>query len=218
MADNVKKNIKTLTEEEKTAILKRAEKVDPRKVASEFGTSWQAVVALVHAKDKASKEEVETVRTRRNRMKNTSEKAEKKAAASVSKPQEDLSSMPLKKSADFTMEERLAVIARAGEIGLTKAAKEAHVNKYTITGWQRILKKHANAAKTEPEAAASEVAAEAVSSENPTVVKAHAERARKDISSSSSASLEVENVILKEKVAALTAQVEKLKAALNALA
>ena len=193
----LRKSAKDFTPEEKLAILARAERIEFSRVAKEFGTTWQTVSAI---KREAKKEASKKVETEIKKV-----KAEEKPA-----PVQPTVATVNKRSRDFTAEAKIKVLQRAGEIGFSRAAREAGISRWVLMQWERkalaqnpdlkLNIKHSKRNKTIPQVQ------QPVENNQPVaVVKAND-------------NLEVENAILKEKVAALTEQLEKLRAAVSKLA
>ena len=143
------KHIKDFTDEEKAAIVARLKKIEPARVAKEFDTTWQVVVAIAKAANKT-------------------------------------------RTAAIKLKKRAEILARAEEIGVTQAAEKARISRSTIFQWR---KKAGMSLKRKSKKVV----------EKKEVKKTHS-------------SLELENAILRDKVASLTAQVEKLRAAIAKLA
>ena len=204
----VLKKVKDFSAEERAAILARLKRIEPTRVAKEFNTTWQVVVAIERAEKRGTSKK-KTTKAKAAARKNTKSKASaaregRKAAAS---------------------ERRAAILARAEEIGVTEAANEAGISKWTVFQWRKALKKAGvavaplrrrrsavskRAVKTKVKKVTPVVAADvpAVEKKKKSGVKATA----------SGMSLEYENMLLKEKVNALTEQVEKLRSAIAKLA
>ena len=207
--NNLKK-VKDFNDEEKAAIVARANKIEAARVAKEFGTTWQVVSAIQRAaKNAANKTKVSAKKTAPAKKSNT---AKTKTAP--------------KKAARSSDERRLAILKRASEIGITQAAAEAGVSKWTVFQWRKVMKK---AGYDIPKAARVHVAQTSKTSGKPaakvTAVKAKAAAPAKAASlklpaktSGVYSQLELENEMLKQQVANLSAQVEKLRAALSNLA
>jgi len=203
------KKIKDFNDEEKAAILARANKIELPRVAKEFGTTWQVVSAIQRAAKNA-----------KNAKKSKSKAAPKKAApakkAKAAKAAPKSASSSSKKAARTSDEKRLAILQRASEIGVTQAAAEAGVSKWTVFQWRKLMKK---AGHEVPKAARVR---------STTGKKAAAKAAPKNVKTAMPAmpakkngtysQLELENEMLKQQVANLTAQVEKLRAAVSQLA
>ena len=187
------KSAKDFTPEEKLAILARAERIEYSRVAKEFGTTWQTVSAIKKEATKKAEAEVKKV------------KAEEKPA-----PVQPTVATVNKRSRDFTAEAKLKVLQRAAEIGLSRAAREAGISRWVLMQWERkaiaqnpdiqLNIKHSKRAKAVPQ------------------VKQAVEVKQPVVEVRESGNLAVENAILKEKVAALTEQLEKLRAAVSKLA
>ena len=193
-----KKSAKDFTPEEKAAILARAERIEFSRVAKEFGTTWQTVSAI---RKQAKKEATQKVDTEAKKI-----KVEEKA-----KPNPQPSATGNKRSKDFTAEDKLKVLQRAAEIGLSRAAREASISRWVLMQWEKkaiaqnpdlqLNIKHSKRSKPSS-------VKQAVEPKQPVVA----------VAVKTNDNLEVENAILKEKVAALTEQLEKLRAAVANLA
>ena len=131
-----------------------------------------------------------------------------------------------KSTKDFTASERAMIIARAEEVGKFKAADEFGTSWQAIAAWMKKEGKNngeapvVKAKKTKKSAGKKKIkkvtqkkvkAAQEVSAA-PEVKKGAQEKKHKALPP------EFENFILKEKVASLTEQIEKLKAAIAELA
>lgn len=203
------KKIKDFNDEEKAAILARANKIELPRVAKEFGTTWQVVSAIQRAAKNAKN-------AKKSKVKVAAKKAApaKRAKAAKAAPKSASSS---KKAARTSDEKRLAILQRASEIGVTQAAAEAGVSKWTVFQWRKLMKKAGHevpkAARvrstTGKKAAAAKAAPKNVKAAMPSMP------AKKNGTYSQ---LELENEMLKQQVANLTAQVEKLRAAVSQLA
>ena len=99
---------------------------------------------------------------------------------------------------------RSAILARAEEVGVTQAAEEAGISKWTIFQWRKQMKKAGM-----PVTSLKKKSKKAVTKK---------EVVEQNVSTKNTSSLELENAILKDKVASLTARVEKLRAAIAKLA
>ena len=218
------KKVKDFNDEEKAAIAARAKKSELSRIAKDFGTTWQVVSAIAKA---AAKPKVKP-KTKTN--------AKPKAAAKK-KPAKKPAAAP-KKAARSNNERRLEILKRASEIGVTKAAAEAGVSKWTVFQWRKIMKKEGYVLPPVAKGRSRKNAAAAVSTPKSTAkstakTKAPASKAKaaapkvtatktapKNTAkpSGSYSSLELENQILKQKLATLTEQVEKLRAAIAKLA
>ena len=190
------KKVKDFTEEEKAAILARAEKIELPRVAKEFNTTWQVVSAIQRS------------------AKNTKNKKSK--AAKVDKVKKNAAAdKTARRSND---ERRLAILKRASEVGVVAAAAEAGVSKWTVFQWRKLMKK---AGYSVPRAAKVSKKAVAVAS-TPKPEAAEAVKTRTVTSAvnakTSYSNIEFENEMLKQKLASLNEQVAKLRAALSALA
>ena len=192
--NNNLKKVKDFNDEEKAAIVARANRIEVARVAKEFGTTWQVVSAIQRAA--------------KNAKTKTKAKVQPKKAAAA-------------RSSD---ERRLEILKRASEIGITQAAAEAGVSKWTVFQWRKVMKK---AGYDVPKAARVHTAQAAPASKGKAgVTKAVANTLKAKAPSLSLperksgvySQLEVENEMLKQQVANLSAQVEKLRAALSTLA
>ncbi|MBQ7196319.1 MAG: hypothetical protein IJS40_02805 [Synergistaceae bacterium] len=206
------KKIKDFNEEEKAAILARAKKIEAPRVAKEFNTTWQVVVAVMKQAQKA---------TKKNKTKTASPKS-KAVAKKTTKKSAKKTADKGKRSSRFSEEEKLAILKRASEIGVPAAASEAGISKWTIFQWKKVMKKagieipKSLRKKAAPAGKVRASKQEAKSDANAPKLKAAAKGTgrKTDIESS----LEFENAILRDKVATLTAQVERLRAAVAKLA
>ena len=120
----LRKSAKDFTPEEKLAILARAERIEFSRVAKEFGTTWQTVSAI---KREAKKEASKKVETEVKKV-----KAEEKPA-----PVQPTVATVNKRSRDFTAEAKIKVLQRAGEIGFSRAAREAGISRWVLMQWER---------------------------------------------------------------------------------
>ena len=203
-----KKAAKDFSLEEVQAILSRAEKVDLSRVAAEFGTTWQAVSAL----QKQAK----------NAKIKAKQKTEKPAKAPKVKKAKviPLPKSEVKKSSEFTQAEKDAILERARKEGFREVAVAVGTNWQTLAAWNKQQKENAAApaqvkVKVQPKVRA----AKPVSAPKAPAVEApKSTEILKKTKLAPSEVLEVENAILKEKLAMLTEQVEKLRAAVGSLA
>ncbi len=127
---------------------------------------------------------------------NTEKKKSQEASSpSIPKRKRRAAKNPKKPGADskFTEKEKYNIVARAEEIGYKEAANEAGINWHMIVGWSKRMK-----AKVPSKSAAKPAAK----------LSAHTENTK------SRSPLEIENAVLKEQVAELTRQIERLKAAM----
>ena len=104
------------------------------------------------------------------------------------------------------IEKRDAILARAAEIGVAKAAEEAGVSKWTIAKWRRNAKITATKANPTP-AGISTTTEKTAPIELPV---SHSEQ-------KTYTALEFENAILKEQIAAYEQQLDKLRLAMTKL-
>ena len=216
--DTGKKKVKDFTDEEKIAISARADKIELSRVAKEFNTTWQVVGAIQKAVHKEAAE--------KKQAKKQSKKAVKEPVSKKKAPKTEAASSK-SRAPKITPEEKAAILARATEIGATEAALEAGISKWTIFQWRKTMKKagqsiaplarkktSSNRAKT-PAKKATHAPEEALKMPEAPKTKVKASATAKTEFNSS---LEFENALLKEQIAALTKQNEKLRAALNQLA
>ena len=219
-----KKAAKDLTPEERVAIVQRAKEIGPAKAAEEFGTTWQAVGALLKAERKAESGEA-------------SPKKGGKKRKHASKKTDD----SLKKK--FTPEEVAAILARTDEVGAKQAAEEFGTTGYAIGGWRKAARMKAAIEASDTPAPRKErkprKAAEKkpqpepkparVKAAKPTTAEVKAPAAPKpatpakplatvEAPATRHSALELENALLKEKLASLTDQVEKLRSAISQMA
>ena len=208
------KRIKDFNDEEKAAILARAKRIEPARVAKEFNTTWQVVVAIQkQAQKPAKKTQAKASKSGKAAKKVVkTKKATKSAAAGTQKK--------TTRGSRFTEQERLEILKRASEIGATNAAAEAGISKWTVFQWKKTMKK---AGYDVPKSARGRVATS--SAKKATKSEAPAPKAKEELAAKVStkkanaySSLEFENALLKEKVATLTAQVAKLREAIAKLA
>lgn len=191
------KSAKDFTPEEKLAILARAERIEFSRVAKEFGTTWQTVSAI---KREANKEATKKAETEVKKV-----KAEEKPA-----PIQPAIVTVNKRSRDFTAEAKIKVLQRAGEIGFSRAAREAGISRWVLMQWERkALAENPNLQLNIKHVKRSQPVAQ---------VQKAIEVKQPVVEVRESGNLAVENAILKEKVAALTEQLEKLRAAVSKLA
>lgn len=210
-SDVALKKVKDFNEEEKAAILERAKELGILKVAEEFGTTWQVVSAIRRAANQSTrKAKVKPVTKRRTSAKRS------RSAKPIAK-----------KSGRATAEERLEILKRASEIGVTQAADEAGVSKWTVFQWRKLMRKagqdvpkaprvrteapKAPTAKSKSKSAITKVVAETLNSTE-TALNFPANK------SGVYSQIELENEMLKQQVANLSQQVNKLRAALSQLA
>lgn len=206
MSDEVVlKKVKDFSAEERAAILERLKRIEPTRVAKEFDTTWQVVKAIERAEKKS---------TISKKAKTSARKSTKSKAAAVREEQRAAA-----------LERRSAILKRAEEIGVTEAANEAGISKWTVFQWRKALKK-AGIAVTPLRRKRSAVSKRSAKTKVRRVMSA----AQADVSvvekkkksavktAAPEMSLEYENMLLKEKVAALTEQVEKLRSAIAKLA
>ena len=218
-----KKTIKDFNDDEKKAIIERAKRIEPARVAKEFGTSWQVVSAIMRAEKKGT-----------SRTKAKAQKEGKRATTRKAKTDGTVQ----KRNRGVKEAERSVILARASEIGVTAAAAEAGISKWTIFQWRKVMKKAGIELPAIPRAKGSrqklaakkektgETAAEkAVQAVKASVAARASKEAPKETKgkrastkSAVNGSLEFENAMLKEQVSALTRKVEKLRAALAQLA
>lgn len=208
------KRVKDFTDEEKAAIIARLQRVEPFRVAKEFDTTWQTVAAIGKAANKMT--------ARRVRGTKAAAKNAVKEARRIKK---------LK-----TLQKREEILARAAEIGVTRAAEEAGISKWTIFQWRKQMKKAGipvepikhvkvsgrsgekgrNVKKGKGSAAASKATVSTELKAGKKVSRVSVGKLVRD--NSVNISLEFENAKLRDRVAALTEQVEKLRAAIAKLA
>ena len=185
-----KKKVSDFTAEEKIAISARADKIELSRVAKEFGTSWQVVSAIQRA------------------AKSAVAKAKSQAAKKLSAPQNSNAA----KAPRSNDERRLAILKRASEIGVTAAAAEAGVSKWTVFQWRKIMKKAGydipRAARVVTKGPQAATAAQTL----PTQFSMPGKK------SGVYSQIELENEMLKQQVATLSEQLKKLRAALSQLA
>lgn len=207
------KRVKDFTDEEKAAIIARLQRVEPFRVAKEFDTTWQTVAAIGKAANKMT--------ARRVRGTKAAAKNAVKEARRIKK---------LK-----TLQKREEILARAAEIGVTRAAEEAGISKWTIFQWRKQMKKagipvepikHVKVSGRSGEKGrnvkkgkGSAASKATVSTELKVGKKVSTVSVGKLVRDNSvNISLEFENAKLRDRVAALTEQVEKLRAAIAKLA
>ena len=148
---------------------------------------------------------------------------------------EESESQTSKGSKDFTPEERAAIIAKAKEVGTAKAANEFGIKARLISYWIQQEKKKAAKPlkKTTAKAKGSKLERKAVEDVSTEPIKAielviadkltgrkaekTAEKSKEKQTQRDGQSLIVENAILKERIALLNAEIEKLRAALTSL-
>lgn len=189
------KKMKDFNEEEKAAILARANKIDIARVAKEFGTSWQVVSAIQKAAKNTDRKTKIDSATR------------KKSLASDAK-----ASSAAKRIARIDDDKRLEILKRASEVGVTEAATEAGVSKWTVFQWRKLMRK------------AGHDVPPALNIRNKTKVEVDTpQKTKTSISVPANKSglysqLELENEMLKQQVANLSEQIKKLRAALSQLA
>jgi len=204
------KKIKDFNDEEKAAILARANKIELPRVAREFGTTWQVVSAIQRAAKNAGK-----------KAKVSAKKTAKAAPAKSAKTAKTVKAAS-KKAPRTSDEKRLAILKRASEIGITQAAAEAGVSKWTVFQWRKVMKKAGHdipkaarvrgSAKTAAPAKTPAKNKPAANTAKATELKLPAKK------SGVYSQIELENEMLKQQVATLTEQVEKLRAAVSKLA
>ena len=228
---SAKKTIRDFSDEEKKAMVERAKRLEVSRVAKEFDTSWQVVAALVRAENKKAKasKAAKTARAARSKVKT------KRAAKAAAAPKTVQKATRTRTGLSET--ERSAILARAAEIGVTDAAKEVGISKWTIFQWRKNMKKAGlevpgvpskgrkrRAAKVKTvdvkqEETAAEKAVKGVRAS--ITARALKEPKAPKVSGKKSAlpgSLEFENALLKEQVAVLQKQIAKLRAAVAELA
>lgn len=242
---DVKKGTKDFTPAERAAILARAEKVDLSRVAKEFGTTWQAVAAMQRAAKQSASSPKASSSSRASRTRTRSLPGRRRAK--VIPPLDPIiEALPqtdqVRKSKDFTPEQRNAVLALANQIGVAKAARRANTTKWVIINWkknseqglplsrqtltrdQTIAQGKTEGAAHAPKTlrtlrAARAAAAQAQAAPVTSPVEVPAETPKPAaVSKSVRDTLEFENAILKDKVELLTEQVKKLRAAVASLA
>ena len=182
------KKVKDFTDEEKAAILARADRIEIARVAKEFNTTWQVVSAIQRSAKNA--------------------KNKKGKATKITKSAKTASG----RAPQSSDERRLAILQRASEVGVNAAAAEAGVSKWTVFQWRKLMKK---AGYDVPRAAKVRTKTNAAATASTTKVAAIS---RSKPAGSTYSNVEFENELLKQKVAALNEQVAKLRAALSALA
>jgi len=182
------KKIKDFNDEEKAAILARANKIELPRVAREFGTTWQVVSAIQRAAKNAGK-----------KAKVSAKKTAKAAPAKSAKTAKTVKAAS-KKAPRTSDEKRLAILKRASEIGITQAAAEAGAAR--VRGSAKTAAPAKTPAKNKP----------AANTAKATELKLPAKK------SGVYSQIELENEMLKQQVATLTEQVEKLRAAVSKLA
>ncbi len=223
-AGNVKpknRKVKDFTPEEVEKIVTRIKEVGIARAAQEYGISTSLVVSL----------------RRRAIIKSAMEEKEQTTSTPIPltagrlKPEKPVR---LKRAKEFSLAERLAVIERSREVGAAQAAREAGISLSMVYNWTFKFGKM----KPMPVAADSDVAQRTEVKQStpipapapklkpipiepvkkPQVVKVEQNipsvpaPSKKQVSA-----LEIENIILKEKVQYLTGQLERLKAAITAL-
>ena len=223
--DTATKKIKDFTAEEKALILARADKIEPSRVAKEFNTTWQVVSAIQRD---ARKKAGQAKQAKESKKASKQKAAPSKKAGKAKAKHSDENSAKKK----LSNEEKNAILARANEIGATNAANEAGISKWTIFQWRKMLKKSGVAVEplsrkkttTVPSSAKNVKNTKAKKSapkteETPSSEKVQkVSRPAKSKAENAPNTLEFENALLKEQVASLTKQVEKLKAAISQLA
>ena len=199
----IKKSNKDFTPEERKAILARAAKVDLARAAKEFNTSWQAIAALQKAEQRAKL------------------KAKQKPAAKVKKAKTAKTAAAtkvIKKSGEFSQKEKDAILAKARVHGFREVAAEYGTNWQTLASWNKQQK---NMTASEDKAKVKNRSRAKKAVEGAAVSVAAASKPEVSVGKSKNMSaeeLEIENAILKEKLAILTQQVEKLRIAVGSLA
>ncbi len=189
------KKVKDFNDEEKAAIAARAKRSELSRVAKDFGTSWQVVNAIQKAAQKSAK-----------KTKSAATKAAQTRKSNAAKRNAPRNSR-------FTENERLAILQRATEIGVTNAAAEAGISKWTIFQWRKVLKKRGyDIPKASRKRSSSFNRTAANIQVNAAAV------AKTDMRRGSYTPLEVENRLLKQQIENLTEQVKKLREALARLA
>ena len=196
------KKVNDFNDEEKAAIAARAKRSELSRVAKDFGTTWQVVNAIKKAAEKPkSKVKVKAKAKAKPaaKTKTPARKTAKKASTkSIAKPSSN--------------ERRLEILKRAGEIGVTQAAAEAGVSKWTVFQWRKIMKKAGydipRAARVVTKGPQAATAAQTL----PTQFSMPGKK------SGVYSQIELENEMLKQQVATLSEQLKKLRAALSQLA
>lgn len=221
------KKAKDFSDEEKAAIAARAKRSELSRVAKDFGTTWQVVNAIMKAYQKP--------KTKAKAAAKTKAKTKTKVVKTAKKSK----ATPTKIAPRSSTERRLEILKRASEVGVTKAAAEAGISKWTVFQWRKIMKKEGydlppvakgRTARKAAKVTSPKVVAKAKPSEPKPVVRpakpkpATAVKSVKPAKSvvtptkGSYSSLELENEMLKQKISVLTEQVERLRAAITRLA
>ena len=189
-----KKTTKDFTPEERKAIVARAAKIDLSRAAKEFNTSWQAIAALQKAAQR--------------------EKLKAKQKPAKAKLKVNAAPKNIKRSNEFSQKEKDAILAKARIHGFREVAAEFGTNWQTLASWNKQQRNMAAALASDKTKAKTQKASGAVSA---TTAKKPSESSSKS-KNMSAEELGIENAILKEKVAILTQQVEKLRNAVGNLA
>ena len=205
--NNSKKSAKDFTPEEAKRLLERVKEVGISRTARETGITAAVIIALRRkAIIKAALEE-------------------KAHAAAIPIPlhaktpiDEQEKPVKIKRSRDFTTEEKAKIVARSRFVGAAQAAREAGITVSMIYNWTFQLK--TEGAKS-PQVEKLETKPQ-IKQDEPTTIKTEEVKATTPETheiqpKEHPSALEIENIILKEKVRYLTEQAERLKIAITAL-
>ena len=202
------KKTKDFTPEERDAIVARAKEIGAVEAAKEVGTSYQVIAGWMKPQKKT--EEITPQR----------DGVPEKAAVIPGQ-----NGLPAKRDnpRDYTPEERKMIVAKADEVGNppVKAAYGFN-NNYIIHDWRRSLMRQAKRIEKETAKAQTQATqpADETSSQDKTVVIPEVSSQEAPITLPSPVAnypLEVEVILLREKVADLTRQIERLRSVVSTL-
>ena len=196
--DDTMKKTKDFTPEERDAIVARAKEIGAVEAAKEVGTSYQVIAGWM------------------KRQKKTEIILQRDGIPEKATVIPGRDGLPEKRENlnDYTPEERKMIVAKADEVGnpLVKAAY-GFKNNYVIHDWRRSLVRQAK--RAEKMAAQTIKTTDKTSPQDKTVVIPEAPITLP--SPVASYPLEVEVILLREKVADLTRQIERLRSVVSSL-
>ena len=195
--DDTMKKTKDFTPEERDAIVARAKEIGAVEAAKEAGTNHHVIAGWMKRQKKTANEEIIPGRD----------------------------GLPEKRGNpnDYTPEERKLLVEKAAEVGNSKVKNVYGLKGYNLHDWGKVLKQQAAKAKPKPE---KQTLPEKPASEHPVSKEPVPERPvpERPLSKQSTPEHpdtgyppEVEVILLREKVADLTKQIERLRSVIAAL-
>lgn len=228
------KKSEDFTPEEKARILARAQKIGTIKAAEEAGTTMWVVRAWSRKTVRATlpilpdSETAEKITAPENKP----VKRRRRRSAPVVVPGNDGLPPKKEKTIDYTPEDKAIIVAKADEVGSSIVTKAFGLHSYTLRDWRRTVARITAKQSVSPVQAAAPKATPPASPAKPqkhepapvsAPVTANVERPAisqtvPQKTENSSLPLELEVVLLREKVSSLTQQVEKLRSAVTEVA